>query len=54
MAEEYALTSVGLEPFKEAIRMRLGRLPMFEKGGETARQGMENMLSSTYVITCEI
>lgn len=49
VAEEYALTSVGLEPYKEAIRKRLGTQPVFEEGGESARVGMENMLSSTYV-----
>lgn len=50
VAEEYALTAVGLEPFKDAIRQRLEKTPVFVKGDESARVGMENLLSSTYVL----
>lgn len=47
VAAEYALTEVGLEPFKQAIRERLLGRPQFVKGDEEARRGLENMLSST-------
>ncbi|KAH8146982.1 uncharacterized protein LAJ45_09063 [Morchella importuna] len=47
VAAEYALTEVGLEPFKQAIRERLLGRPQFMKGDEEARRGLENMLSST-------
>lgn len=47
VAEEYALTEIGFEPFKEAIRAHLVTQPRFAKGDEEARRGLENMLSST-------
>lgn len=47
VALEYALTEVGLKPFKQAIRERLLERPQFVKGDEEARRGLENMLSST-------
>lgn len=49
VAEEYALTAVGLVPFMDEIRKRLEGMPMFCKGDESARVGMKNLLSSTYV-----
>lgn len=49
VAEEYALTTVGLMGFRDAIEKRLEGMPMFAKGDESARAGMGNLLSSTYV-----
>lgn len=50
VAEEYALTAVGLVPFMDKIKERLEGMPMFSKGDESAKVGMSNLLSSTYVL----
>lgn len=50
VAEEYALTAVGLVPFMDKIKERLEGMPMFSKGDESAKVGMNNLLSSTYVL----
>lgn len=50
VAEEYALTAVGLVPFMDRIKERLEGMPMFSKGDESAKVGMSNLLSSTYVL----
>lgn len=49
VANEYALTTMGLIGFREMIKKRLEVMPMFAKGDESARVAMENLLSSTYV-----
>ena len=46
IAEEYALTTLGMESVKEAIWDHLIKQPLFAKGDAVAIQGLENMLSS--------
>ncbi|KAG0125294.1 protein-tyrosine phosphatase-like protein [Tuber indicum] len=46
IAEEYALTTLGMGSVKEAIWDHLIKQPLFAKGDAEAIQGLENMLSS--------
>ncbi|RPB05294.1 hypothetical protein L873DRAFT_1798296 [Choiromyces venosus 120613-1] len=46
IAEEYALTTLGMASVKKAIWDHLIQQPLFAKGDAEAIQGLENMLSS--------